>query len=209
MEIESFTMNTKEARRAFLEYRREIRSRYGSVAAASAADATTMRAYRELAKGRQVLDIRIMMREAGLLDTGMPVLAICRADAAWCRCIVDHDGAALFRDEGNRVSWSGELRARETKGDVALPVGTFDVGDRFRGCQRGRAMVPEIPIAFRPHRGIANYHILWEATWEPEPPADPLLLRHLGSGLFAVLAQWDLSPIEQAVLRGLRTTPRA
>ena len=43
--------------------------------------------------------------------------------------------------------------------------------------------------------------ILWEAEWETVP-RDPLLLRHLAGGLYAVMASWDLTPLERAVLKG-------
>lgn len=41
-----------------------------------------------------------------------------------------------------------------------------------------------------------------EAQWRPVPPVDPFLLKHLGGTLYVVLAQWDLTPLEQAVLAG-------
>ena len=45
-------------------------------------------------------------------------------------------------------------------------------------------------------------HLLWEPRWErrPRPPGDPALLKHLAGPLYAVLATWDLTPVEQAVL---------
>ena len=64
-----------------------------------------------------------------------------------------------------------------------------------------RARVPMIPPRLRADRALANYHILWEAEWI-NPPRDPLLLRHLGKFFYAVLATWDLTPLEQAVLAG-------
>jgi hypothetical protein len=46
------------------------------------------------------------------------------------------------------------------------------------------------------------YHVLWDAVWTPEPPIDPLLLKHCGGSLYAIVAAWDLTPLEQAVMRG-------
>lgn len=42
--------------------------------------------------------------------------------------------------------------------------------------------------------------------WAPVPPTDPFLLRHLGGTLYVVLAQWDLTPLEKAVLAGRLTS---
>ena len=61
--------------------------------------------------------------------------------------------------------------------------------------------MPLVPIDLRPKRGLANYHILWEAIWQNVPPVDPLLLRRVGPGdLWIVVAAWDLTEVEQAAL---------
>jgi len=61
--------------------------------------------------------------------------------------------------------------------------------------------VPLIPVHLRPKRGLANYHILWEAEWRRLPPVDPLLIRRLGKGdLWVVVAAWDLTEVERAAI---------
>lgn len=202
MNIQPITMEQQQAREAYLEYRREVRARYGSVAGATVADRTTLAAYRELGRGRQLLDLHKVMREVGHDAQFRPVLAICRAGAQWCACRRFRDGGVLFRVETPDLGWAD--RDSKTRGDVRLAPGTlpglagnswtFDV----------RAMVPEVPIHLRPAK-LEKYHVLWEATWEPVPPADPFLLRHLTGSLYTVLAQWDLTPIEQLVLGALRS----
>jgi hypothetical protein len=62
--------------------------------------------------------------------------------------------------------------------------------------------VPLVPPNLRPARGLNRYCILFEAEWEPVPPTDPMLLRHLHGSLYAVLAVWDLTPLERAVIAG-------
>lgn len=64
----------------------------------------------------------------------------------------------------------------------------------------GRAVVPSIPARFRPDGDLSQYHILWEPIWEPTPPGDPILMKHLHGDFFVVLAQWDLTAIEKAAL---------
>lgn len=36
----------------------------------------------------------------------------------------------------------------------------------------------------------------------PAPPGDPALLKHVGGDIYAVVATWDLSPLERLVLSG-------
>ena len=95
-------------------------------------------------------------------------------------------------------------------GDGTLPAVEPPAGERRPWPWWGdmRAMVPPIPPALRPPYKLGNYAILWEATWEkvPRPPGDPALLRHIGGDLYAVLAIWDLTDLERAVLAGRSTT---
>ena len=68
-------------------------------------------------------------------------------------------------------------------------------------------MVPLIPPRFRPsNNDLHRYHILWDVqgAWEAEPPKDPFLLSRIHGDLFAVLAVWDLTELERAVLKGIR-----
>lgn len=67
--------------------------------------------------------------------------------------------------------------------------------------------MPTIPPKLRPKRGqLGLYHLLFEAEWglDPDPPVDPALVRHLGGDLYAVLAVWDLTDVERAVLGIIR-----
>jgi hypothetical protein len=59
-----------------------------------------------------------------------------------------------------------------------------------------------IPPSGLPVTGLSNYFILWDAVWVPAPPADPLLLKPLGGAIYAIVFAWDLTPLEQAVMRG-------
>jgi hypothetical protein len=79
------------------------------------------------------------------------------------------------------------------------PQGTFaNTGVSHR---TGNAVLPLIPIKYRPRRAMENYHVLWEATWEPVPPVDPFLLRRIDeSDLWLVLAMWELTEVERSVL---------
>lgn len=66
---------------------------------------------------------------------------------------------------------------------------------------RATALVPTPPLNLRPKRGLANYHVLWEAEWTRIVPHDPLLLRRIGrSDMWVVVAAWELTPVERAAL---------
>jgi hypothetical protein len=85
---------------------------------------------------------------------------------------------------------------------VALQAETFA---RFDSSARRKTdaetLVPIVPPQLRPKHKIENYHTLWEVeSWTLVPPRDPMLLRHLGGYLYAVLAVWDLTDLERAVL---------
>jgi hypothetical protein len=83
---------------------------------------------------------------------------------------------------------------------------SIEVPDRMQDCltlaPAGRDGVPLIPLPMRPRRKLHNYFILWEANWNPEPPRDPYLLKPLAGTLMEIVAEWDLSPLEIAAVRG-------
>jgi len=191
MNIQTITMPRKEAHEAFREYREAFR-RDGQ-----ARDAALMRGYKALAKGRQVIDLGDVMKVAGVDELQRPRLAICRADATRCRLEAWQDGALRF--------WMDrEGGGHESRRFVAVPAGTFSWPtntDVRWALRKFFAIVPMIPPRYRPVSALSNFHVLWEATWQTEPPKDPMLLRRLDGMLFAVLAVWDLSELERAVLR--------
>jgi hypothetical protein len=97
--------------------------------------------------------------------------------------------------------WGGQARAADRV--FTYPDGTLPDGE-FIGQGEWAAILPLIPPRLRPPHGLDNYHLLWEAVWTRprtrRAPGDPALLKHIGGDLWAVLAVWDLTPLEQAVL---------
>lgn len=186
MELESISMDRNAARRAYLDYRNAIRTRH------SEEDAAIMRGYRELAAGRQIVNLPEVMAGAGLDAEGLPKLAIARADLTHIRLKLFRNGAAMFYTPQART-WNKVLESKT----VRLPVGTFS--DVPKEIDDRRAMAPIVPAGLRPAAKLENFHILWEADWK-RVPRDPALLKSLGGGLYAVLAVWDLTELERAVL---------
>lgn len=110
--------------------------------------------------------------------------------------------------------------SRAWKRRVTLPVNTFPrfavqwnqgqteryrpggIKERDHWKPEATAVVPIVPPRLHPRAALSNYHILWDAIWTPAPPKDPMLLRRLAGHLYAIVAIWDLTSLEQAVLRG-------
>lgn len=166
-------------------------------------------AYYHAKEGRKIIDIYQAMQNAGLNKDGWPNLAICRADGTECSFERRKDGAGLFHHTP-LGRWDPA-----TKYSVRLPKNTFmdlPIGDwenwraNYRYC-----VIPTIPAEHYPSGSLERYYLLWEVEeWHkqsqlPVPPIDPFLLKRLSPNLFAVLAEWDLTPLERAVIRGALT----
>lgn len=79
-----------------------------------------------------------------------------------------------------------------------------------RDCH-GVATVPMVPPSVEKRRSyLKERFILWEVEeWAepknytpPMPPGDPYLLEHLEGDLYAIVGEWDLTPLEQAIVQG-------
>jgi hypothetical protein len=193
MQTEQITVDREEARELYRKYREH--QHYSTPI-----DLEIQRVYSALGKGKVVVQAIASIAKAGLNEDGLPKLAIIRAadDAnepiETCHLYMRHDGGARFAT----TAWAKD---RNWRTYVDMPAGSFPESKR-RNLHFG-AQVPLVPIHLRPKRGLANYHILFEAIWAPVPPKDPLLLRRIGrSDLWVVCAAWDLSEVERAVMAG-------
>lgn len=194
MEFHTIDMDRTQARKAYLQYRLSVRQ------GRTREDREIMRGYRALARGQQVISLQAAIRAGGLDDQGLPRLAVCRADASWCYTEgIAHDGAVTFRMD--RVSLTRDDRRR-----IRLPARTFPRPRRVRW-RTYAAMVPIVPPALRPAVSLAGYSVLWDVTWHQLPPEDPALLKPVGGDLYAVVAVWNLTELERAVLSGRGRAP--
>lgn len=161
---------------------------------ATPVDDEIRKAYREIARGGVVIKALESVARAGLGDDGLPRLAIARADLSHVHCRLSMDGSATFAsvETLHRSRGSKSLR-------ITFPAGTFKGVAASKW--RAQAVMPLIPIHLRPRHALENYHVLWEAEWQPIPPRDPYLLRRIGDGdLWLVLAAWDLTEVERAAM---------
>jgi hypothetical protein len=186
MNCKTISLPYNEAQEKFIEYRDAVRQHNRKE------DAELMRGFKALSKGHKLIDVHDAMKFAGLNEKNQPKLAICRADATHCWCNIRRDGWAEF------VMLDTWRRVRNDQ-RVVMPAGTFPEAASTSG-NKLCAIVPSIPPRLRPKVAYSKLHILWEAEWE-EVPTDPMLLRHLGGALYVVLACWDLTELERAVLK--------
>jgi hypothetical protein len=171
-----------------------------------------MAVYGHLKHGKKIIDIHESFRKAGLNKEGDPRLAICRADAKQCNCLKIEDGSAIFSME-RLDRW--QRQPRKTYAEVKLPAGTFqwqsidptrplntyNIKNQMIQCPA--PIIPAKILVEEVRHRLKNYHVLWEVEeWKPVPPQDPILLKRLTSNLFGVLATWELTVLEKAVIRG-------
>lgn len=186
MNVQTITMAKSEAKQHFQDYQQAVRQTNRKE------DVALMHGFKALSKGQTLIDVHAAMKFAGLNEKKQPRLAICRADATHCWCNIRSSGWAEF------VMLDTWRRVRNDQ-RVVMPDGTFPREAATSG-NKLRAVVPSIPPRLRPKIAYSNLHILWEAEWE-SVPTDPMLLRHLDGALYVVLATWDLTELEKAVLK--------
>jgi len=201
MILDTLVLPQEDARARLREYEQAIKLERSEEDVAIAAG------YRAAVRGLPVVMLSEVIAAGGWHDNGLPRLAIARADAQ--QCWVRVEGWAgerrhlVFTDE-ERTSNRGALVAAHSIRINGVPF-PFTSG-RFRSS--ARTVVPLVPPRHRPkRRRLHAFHVLWEVDeWTPAPPVDPALLRHIRGDLWAVVATWDLTPLERAVLTARNRT---
>lgn len=238
MQLPAIEMEATAARAALRQYREDLkasrqRSRTTLDRELAAIDDAVMRGYRELGKGRRVIELSKAIAAAGVtridnclgsywddgrheisVDVLAPALAVTRADArsCWIEPLLAGNRVRFQADgwqwDRRRVDELIVENVFDVEVEVNLAELAYDRNERAAVVgMRLKAMAPTIPPPLRPPHHLRNYHLLWEAEWTVGsmiPPGDPALLKHLGGDLFAVLAVWDLSPLEKAALAQVR-----
>lgn len=206
----SITMDPALAREKVAEYLKSVRARH------NAEDHAILQGYKALAKGHTIIDLPKCIRLGGVFeDSGLPKIAVATASHEFVWVARDADGWCSFRPCKN---W--DFNNRRRKDVFNMPDGTLppmqykDITIKLPARRTGnwnpwsgnwRTMVPHVPPGLRPAHSLDGYAVLFEVEeWamDPSAPADPALLKHIGGDLYAVLATWDLSALEQSVLNG-------
>jgi len=164
-------------------------------------DRELLKAYKALCKaGTRLINIPRIIADAGLDEKKLPKLAICPADARSCAFNTNIWGRK-FRASNTKLGW----RATELP-LLPWPAEITDQEWRKRNGhpQDATALVPAIPPHLRPD-DLSKYWVLFEAEWTAAAPEDPFLLSRVNSTTFAIVAHWNLSPLEQRILEGRLT----
>lgn len=195
MNLATIDVSPAEAEAKLKEYSRVV------AAQRSTEDQALAQAYRAVRRGLSVIRLSEAVHTGGYFDSGLPRIAVVRADATECWVDVER-----WRSAPNvRYVFAGDRRAVHRGalvGSNTVQVTAPGPDVTHRALYSGRTTVPLIPPNVRPRRPrLASCHILWEVeAWDRTPPRDPALLRHLRGDLWAVLACWDLTELERAVL---------
>ena len=208
MEVNTISAPAREAKEKLAEYRAALRKQWNKT------DEILAHTYRQLAKGRMLVDVRGAIIGAGFDEDHRPKLAIARADQPFVwwrrsfysqhghiRCLNSSPLTGRYNEQsGSRVFCFAVPRTEAWPecDDKCPPIHRRDA----------KAMVPIIPPRYRADAHLPRCHILWgvQGAWESDPPKDPFLLKRVHGDLFAVLAVWDLTELERAVLKGIRVT---
>lgn len=165
--------------------------------------------YYHLSKEHKVLDIFEVFKQSGVNEQGEPKLAIAPASAKTIILEKSELGAANFTAHDR---WSSAW-----KSDVSLPSGTFPEFHKEKMSWGGmgivrqtiESLVPVVPAHLVPEGSLENYYTLFEVKewFEPRKASyskgDPYLLKRINNNAFVVLAEWDVTDLEVAILRGL------
>lgn len=191
--VETIEMSKEEAQKEWEEYRKVLKDRKEKYVEDMYTCLSQMR------RGRKVIDIFEIMKQAGLNEKEQPKLAIVKASAGTVYFFKKEKGAGKFTENS--------YRHNSHKTDLWLPQNTFpefklDEGESsIEWASPLRTKVPIVPPQFLPKGSLDNYYLLWEVEdWEIMPK-DPLLLKRITKNLFAVLGCWDLTPLEQSIMR--------
>lgn len=167
------------------------------------------RIYGHMRHGGKVIDVYESFRKAGLNENGDPKLAIAKADGSTCYCVKRDDGSAVYSIQ--ELDWKAKhdwYSPRKCYGEIILPKGTFNFPkNKYNHVenQHIQCPVPIIPITILADLkyALSNYHIIWEVSkWEPVPPKDPILVKMVTPNIALVLATWNLTKLERAVIMG-------
>ena len=206
MDVKALSIDREHARELYQKYK--THQHYETEL-----DREVKRTYQLIAQGKVIIQAIEAIKAAGLDAKGLPKLALANAAADACAIQRFRDGSmtmsSVFRT-GHKERWRREKNKRITSymhDAFAFPSESFPVIEQRdgkiwrRNSTDHRSAMPVIPIHLRPKRGLQNYHVLWEAEWEPVPTRDPYLLRRIGKAdLWLVCAAWDLTEVERAAM---------
>ena len=202
----TITMPRKEAKMFYQDYLGAVKTRKEKYVK------ELKQVYYHLSKGNKVLDIYEVFKKTGVNKDGDPKLAIALASERNVNFEKRELGAGRFETGQFRFyvdlptktfpKWKTRLNKGE---DRYFGNQWVRKGARFIIKQEISTKVPIVPAHLLPEGSLENYYILWEVVkgWEKMPVVkDPFLLKRINANAFVVLAEWEITAIEQAIIRG-------
>lgn len=194
MNVSLIQMDPAAARAKLAAYQAQLRRRADEEYEAAVAG------YQALAEGTALINLADAFAMTGLGEDNRPRLAVARADRRQVFFRLNQDHLEFNALKNPDLEYAGSLV-------VHVPYQHTVKG--MWGI-RGYALVPMVPADVRPAGLLSNYFTLWEVEkWADRPiratpDRDPYLLRHLIGDLYAVVAEWDLTELERAIMTGRR-----
>lgn len=193
MNLATLEVSPIEARQALVHYRRSLKER------SNAEYDAICKGYQRVLKGQRLIELSKVIAAGGVDSKHRPRLAVMRADQKMCYVQVSWNGSLSFSNSILHCYRVSTTHLTFRAGTVPPLPNRPNRG--WASAVAAKSVIPLVPPQYRPKGNLSRYHILWEATWE-DVPVDPALIQHLGGDLWAVLAVWDLTPLERAVLAG-------
>ncbi len=187
MNVPTITIDPDYAKGKLAEYR-EI-----TVKQRRKEDVSFRRLWRAATSGKPILDLTEAFKSTGLNENFLPRLGFARADWSECHFSGYHHG---FQDH--------RYLRRGSSHFIPIPSGTWD-WTLVKG-KESFTKVPFIPPSVRRVMKLKpeNYYVLFEVTDWKLYPADPFLLTHITDNMYVVVGEWDLTPLEVSLLKGIR-----
>jgi len=205
MNVELLTMEREDAKRMLREYRRELAREHTAELAA------VEQGLQAVARGKRVLHLSNAIVSGGFDERGRPHIAACRADRTRVRLYMPPTGTML-----RFTAQTDQRFGRRPLNDQIIATRAVEHSFENRSWQEWDAMVPLVPPAalaasgLRSRGALGRCIVMWEverwvqADRKTNPDADPYLLRHVGGELYEILAEWDLTTLERAIMQGAR-----
>jgi hypothetical protein len=165
----------------------------------TAEDEAIAAGYRAAARGLPVITLSRTVAAGGFHDNGLPRIAVVNAAAQTCFATWSGDSLVFAVTD----DWRANRGALVGPSSVRVPIAEPPATRSSSYWRMASAPVPLVPPQHRPRRPrrLSRCHVLWEVDeWAPVVARDPALLRHIRGDLWAVLATWDLTELERAVL---------
>lgn len=211
MNVATIQVPRAEAEAKLREYRKRVHQR------ADSEYARIREAYEAAADGKPLLVLSQVMEQAPRDQRGRPMLAIARADRRQVKVTVSSN----FDRFSIAFGWGGNQPKRDAEIAVARPTpqGLADyraVMVKQHGVDstywrsvnaEGFSLIPITPPDVKAGHDLSKRFVLWEVEqWADQiinsrPDRDPYLLERIANDLFAVVGEWDLTPLEQAIMR--------